>query len=54
MKEIVKNFLFEYGHIFIGIIMFPMIVTVADYYVQWKMEQKIEKEKLQLTHEKQK
>ena len=54
MKEIVKNFLFEYGHIFIGIILFPIIVTVADYYVQWKMEQKIEKEKLQLTHEKQK
>lgn len=50
MKEIAKNFLFEFGHIFIGIIMFPIIVTVADYHVRWKMEQKmeqkIEKEKL--------
>ena len=46
MKEIAKNFLFEYGHIFIGIITFPIIVTVADCYAQWKMEQKIEKEKL--------
>lgn len=50
MKEIAKNFLFEYGHIFIGIITFPIIVTVADCYGQWKMEQKIEqkieKEKL--------
>ncbi|MBR4889844.1 MAG: hypothetical protein IKU15_00825 [Clostridia bacterium] len=50
MKEIVKNFLFEFGHIFIGIIMFPIIVKVADYHIQWKreqkIEQKIEKEKL--------
>lgn len=50
MKEIAKNFLFEYGHIFIGIILFPIIVTVADCHVQWKMEQKMEqkmeKEKL--------
>ena len=42
MKEIAKNFLFEYGYIFVGIIMFPIIVTVADCYGQWKMERKME------------
>ena len=43
MKEIAKNFLFEYGHIFVAIIMSPIIVTVADCYGQWKMEQKMER-----------